>query len=808
MSKNLSNQQSIINQRNQASLNTIFAVSTANSLDSALQLCNAIQYRLDRLKQTKHIEGYLPIATYRMSDAEKKIRIARWKQFWTEEKKASLLAKATTIGNNIGFDPSIWAHTKTQLNKSYTTQDNTLAEAFHTFLSPWIQLKDNQYTILTPIKIKQEKRKQVLELSHEQHISLIDKQLIASEIADFVKEDFNKILWFTSIIVFLTLLISYGRIELALITFLPMAITWLFILGLMGLLHIEFNIINIIIATLIFGLGDDFSLFTTDSLLEKYKYGIEKARHTRPSILLSALATVIGLGTLLLAKHPALQSIALVSVIGILSILFVSQTVQPLLFNFFIQCRADKKFQPFTLFSFIKTIIAFTLYVTACYTATFIGLFLIKLIPFQKKKLKYAFHKVLSSSMGFLLYTMANTKQNFLNKPKGIFDSPKIFIANHSSFLDLLRIISLHPKLLLLTNKWVWYSPIFGALVRLADYYPVAEGAEMSVDKLKEQIKEGYSIAIFPEGTRSYDDKIKRFRKGAFFLAEQFKLPIVPIVFHGISYTMQKGDFLLKNGEVNAKFLNPIEPNDERFGTTLQEKAKHITAYFRNEYDAFKKEREDTHYFREQLIKNYVYKGPVLEWYCKIKTKLEHDYEPIEKLVPKQGSILDIGCGYGFLDYILAWTSVERTILSIDFDKEKIDIANHCFLKNEQIEFLHCDALAFPEKQYDCIIMLDVLHYFTPDKQALLIEKIIANLSPNGVFIFRDGFKDIATKHKGTQLSEYFSTQLFKFNKTSNDLHFIDKDFLNHYKQKHNLQITYIDQTKFTSNLIAVIQKK
>jgi len=67
-------------------------------------------------------------------------------------------------------------------------------------------------------------------------------------------------------------LFIYGRIELALFTFIPMVISWIWILGIAAIFDIKFNFVNIIIATFIFGLGDDFSIFVTDGLLHKYKY--------------------------------------------------------------------------------------------------------------------------------------------------------------------------------------------------------------------------------------------------------------------------------------------------------------------------------------------------------------------------------------------------------------------------------------------------------------------------------------------------------------------------------------------------------
>ena len=104
----------------------------------------------------------------------------------------------------------------------------------------------------------------------------------------------------------------------------------------------------------------------------------------------------------------------------------------------------------------------------------------------------------------------------------------------------------LNPKLILLTNRWVWRSPVFGIAIRMADYYPVAKGIENSIELLRNRVNNGYSIVIFPEGTRSVDWKINRFHKGAFYLAEQLNIDILPIVIDGTGYTLTKNDFFLK----------------------------------------------------------------------------------------------------------------------------------------------------------------------------------------------------------------------------------------------------------------------
>ena len=144
------------------------------------------------------------------------------------------------------------------------------------------------------------------------------------------------------------MLVNHGRIELAIINFLPMLISWLWILGIMGLFGIKFNVINIIISTFIFGLGDDYSIFIMDGLLNEYKFGKKTLDSFKSSILLSALITIIGIGVMIFAKHPALQSIALIAIIGMACVVFISFIVQPLLFNWLVLNRKYRGLQPYT----------------------------------------------------------------------------------------------------------------------------------------------------------------------------------------------------------------------------------------------------------------------------------------------------------------------------------------------------------------------------------------------------------------------------------------------------------------------------
>jgi len=299
---------------------------------------------------------------------------------------------------------------------------------------------------------------------------------------------------------------------------------------------------------------------------------------------------------------------------------------------------------------------------------------------------------------------------------------------------------------------------------------------------------------------------IKRFHKGAFYLAEKLNVDILPVMIHGTDYTLTKQDQLLKDGQLTVKFLPRIKPGDTSFGNGYAERAKITGRYFREEFAILKKEIEQPGYFREKLVYNYLYKGPVLEWYMRIKTKLEKNYRVFHELVPKQGKILDIGCGFGFMSYMLSFTSPQRKITGIDYDEEKIETAGHCFSKTDNINFVHCDVMGFAFEKYDAIILADVLHYLQPGEQEQVILKCIGNLNAGGVIIIRDGDKDKEEMHKKTKLTEFFSTRVLNFNKTkATGLNFLSGTRIRTIAAERNMLYREIPDSRVTSNTLFIL---
>ncbi|GAA0541276.1 trifunctional MMPL family transporter/lysophospholipid acyltransferase/class I SAM-dependent methyltransferase [Chitinophaga japonensis] len=801
--------ESRLNHLNAYTAQSVYVVTEGRTLEDALRENERMLPVLQQLEQQGIVKRHAGVGGLVLSEQAQRARIARWNRYWTAEKKQQLIATLQQQGPQSGFSASAFTPFAEWLQQDFTVmpaavQQQLLAGA----PGDYITRKQDQVSLVTLLKVGEGQKQAVYDaLASRPHTTVLDKQYAANRLAVVIRNEFNSIAWMTSLLVFFALLLSYGRIELALITFIPMLISWIWILGIMGMFGIRFNIVNIILSTFIFGLGDDYSIFTMDGLLQQYRSGKAQLPSFRSSIFFSAITTMLGLGVLIFAKHPSLRSIALISIIGIGCVVVISQVLIPWLFNWLITNRVRKGYAPWTASGWTLSVIAFTYFTLGSFLLTAVGFVLIRLNPFNKQKGKYLYHVCLSWFTWSQLHIMGNIKKRVVNPLKETLEKPAVIISNHQSFLDILISVSLNPKVILLTNEWVWRSPVFGAVVRLAEYYPVAEGVEASVDKLRGMVEQGYSIVIYPEGTRSPDPVIKRFHKGAFYLAEQLGLDILPVLIHGTAYNMSKGDFLLKNGTITAKYLPRIHPQDADWGEGYAARTKKISRYFRQQYEALRQELETPAYFREQLIYNYIYKGPVLEWYMRIKTRLEKNYALFHCLLPEKGRIMDIGCGYGFMSYMLHFLAVERIITGVDYDEDKIAAAQHCYLKNDKLDFVHADIVNYTFGKQDAFIISDVLHYLQPEEQAQLLQRCLDQLEPGGVIVVRDGDAGLDKRHQGTRLTEFFSTRVLGFNKTKQQLSFFSAARLRQLVTDMGASLEEIDQTKYTSNVVYVISK-
>jgi len=206
------------------------------------------------------------------------------------------------------------------------------------------------------------------------------------------------------------------------------------------------------------------------------------------------------------------------------------------------------------------TIFSFCFFLVAALFLTILG-FLLLTLGGKTAKHKEKYHQILQTVSKFAINHVPGTSFTYQNDQNESFKTPSIIISNHQSHLDLMGIIMLTPKLIILTKNWVWHNPFYGFIIRYADFFPMTDKEQMLND-LHKKVNEGYSIMIFPEGTRSADCRILRFHRGAFYLAEELNLDIVPILIKGFGEVLPKKSFHLYPGNMSLEVLPKINRKD------------------------------------------------------------------------------------------------------------------------------------------------------------------------------------------------------------------------------------------------------
>ena len=771
----------------------VYLVFEGKDLNEVLEKREASQKKLEKYLSEGRIEAFNDVGDILLSKKKQKQKIERWNSFWDKKKKTKIKELLISEGAKIGFKEETFKSFYELLEKEFSVVDPVELTKFapHLFTN-WITTGDDVMAA-TLLRVKDKSQDFAEKTESEIDAFYFDRAGLMHKFVKFLKRDFEKLLLFSIITVFLLLFLLSGRLELAIAAIIPVIVSWLWTLGFMTILGLKFNIVNIIIVTFIFGLGIDYVAFVMRAKMQEYTYGDKKMSVSyKSSILVSCFTTVAGVGALTAAVHPALRSIALIAVLGMLSTLINSFVLAPAIFDWMLIKQKKKKTPPHTFLVVVYTFIAYANYVGFSLGLSGLGFGIFTTIPFKsaQKKRKLIYHFLIRIAARAVIFFAPHVRLRMINRHGVDLRKPSVIIANHQSFLDILMILSLKTKIVMVTKSWVSDNPIFGKLVQFADFFTVTEGFEKMAPKLQKVVDDGYSIVVFPEGTRGDGKKLRRFHKGAFFLAEKLKLDIVPIVLHGTGHSVKKGEFSVRKSILTYYVLPEVKYGTGESGQTYQEACKNVSAMFRNEYEKVYRELGDVDFFRDRLIKNYIYKGPDIEWYVRVKTRLEKNYRFFDEIIPRSAVVTDLGCGMGMMVYMLSLTSNDRKFIAVDYDQDKITVAKNCFLNSDRTEFVHGDVLEYEPVLSDVFVLNDVLHYLPEDTHESVVMKCASKLNDGGFIIVRDGDTELKKNHKNTEMTEKFSTGL-GFNKAETELTFISGDKIRTIAEKLGLRLRW-----------------
>lgn len=329
--------ESTFNQKNNDGFFHLYFATVSTNIDEALDADKLLMCKLDSLSKKGYVHGYTDmIPKLFVTQADQELRIAAWNAYWTEDRKNAAISHVEKSALAFGLDPMMFYEFKDLLDAEY--EPASLIESGvipANLLGNFIECNaDNQYMVFTDVSMAFDEKDIVTDaLVTNPKTFVLEPFYYCKSMVDVIHDDFNIAVWISSIFVLIILLISFRNIITALLSFIPMVISWFMVQGYMALFGLEFNLINIIISTFIFGVGVDYSIFITEGLLKQARTGNQDVlTWHKVAIFFSAAILIIVVVSLLFAVHPAIRSIGLITLIGMASTIMISYSLQPFAF--------------------------------------------------------------------------------------------------------------------------------------------------------------------------------------------------------------------------------------------------------------------------------------------------------------------------------------------------------------------------------------------------------------------------------------------------------------------------------------------
>ena len=396
---------------------TIYCISEGNTPDEALKYYEISIPIINKLHADSLIIKYSGIGNYLPSIDMQQTKITQWNKFW-ENRRENLLANIHKTALNEEYKTELFSEFESILTREYNPQTLDYFDIIKENLSyNYLLITPHKSFVFTILQILPE-NKNIVEFTLnniDHNIFTFNNASITEKLVSALSDDFYLVLFICAIIVFIFLLFSFGRIELAIMAFIPLVVAWIWILGIMGIFGIKFNIVNIILATFIFGQGADYTILITEGIIYEYTYRKKMLDSFKKSILLSSSVMILSIGMLIFSKHPAMRSLAEVTMVGMVSVLFITYIFPPLVFKILTTRRNKNRISPITFWDFTKTIVSFLLFFFIVLFLLVSGFFLLT-IGKKTKRNKEKFHKLLCNSLHFYNRIMIQIPVSVVNQ--------------------------------------------------------------------------------------------------------------------------------------------------------------------------------------------------------------------------------------------------------------------------------------------------------------------------------------------------------------------------------------------------------
>ena len=637
----------------------LYAVAQGRSLDEALEANARLQSQLESLHDVEGVKG---VGNFVPSRAEQERRLKKWHDYW-KPRAAVLVAHLDEQAALQGFAPGVFSSFVDMVSSKHAVVPSSyFAPVTSQLAGSYMLSKKSDVKIISYLTLAKSSQEDAVKSTLRNtatktgNILVFSPKDVSNQLANVLNDNFNYISYVCGFVVFFFLWFSFGSIELSLISFLPLAVGWLWILGIMQLLGIQFNIVNIILATFIFGQGDDYTIFITEGCIYEYAYGKKRLDKYTGSVVLSAVIMFVGIGALIISKHPALRSLAEVTIVGMFTVVFMAYCLPPLIFDWFTRKQGSIRPMPITLKRLGRSLWAgfYFAFMSTCVLKPYVAIFFA--LYGETNAARDRYHRRLLKIARWVCKHTLGVEGHVENAVGETFEKPAIIISNHQSHLDIMHLMQLTSKIVFFTNDWTWNNPYYGYVIHKAEFLPVTRGLDNNMAKIKDLYARGYSICIFPEGTRSADGRIMRFHKGAFYLAQQLGADIVPVMLHGASDALPKKDFMLRKGRITVVVGPRLKSGDMSMGATYQERTKAYHRMYLAHFEQLRNRIELSDYWSDMVKHQYYYKGAAVTRRCSKNLKRHNNYSAwVDDQANRDLKAVAIhNCGQGEMPWIFA----------------------------------------------------------------------------------------------------------------------------------------------------------
>lgn len=325
---------------------TYFA-SEGKTMEEALQNFSLLQQKLDSLKSLGLVKDYTATTQFFVPKDVQQKRIEQWKNYWTEERLSKVRSLISQTIGGTGLTSDAFEDFFTAAQNDY--EADALYEAGLIpagYLSTMMEkTAGGNYLCFTSVRCANDSVRSDHSdynricgaIANEPNMLVLDTYYYTTDGLNNLNNDFNVLQWISMAFVLLVLFVSFRfNIRHTLLGFAPILLSWLIVLGAMAIFNIQFNLINIIISTFIFGIGVDYSIFIMNGLIADKNNGKEASSilaYHKTAILFSAFILIVTVASMLFAKHPAIKSVGFATLIGMVSAVVLSYVVQPALFK-------------------------------------------------------------------------------------------------------------------------------------------------------------------------------------------------------------------------------------------------------------------------------------------------------------------------------------------------------------------------------------------------------------------------------------------------------------------------------------------